>query len=325
MPQHFLKCSRARTLSIRQVARMDEAAARDLFQKLRWPDRDGEPECPHCGHGRCYTIRTRNTFKCASCRRGFSVTSGTIFHSHKLKLRDYLLVIALFMNAVKGVSALQISRDVDISYKAAFVLLHKLREAVDDARADMKVRGEVEIDGAYFGGHRRPANQGREGARPAPKSEKRCILAAVSRTGGTVTAVVSSENGKDVLEFVRRRVGQADTVYADEHPSYDALHARFEMKRINHRWSYSENGANTNGAESFFSRMRRGEIGQYHRPSGRYLDRYAAEMAYRSDRRRVDNGAVVYEVTEMALAHPMSRTWKGYWQKRAPGHHATAA
>lgn len=318
MPQHFLKSARAKTLSVKSVMRMSEDEAVAEFRKLRWADTDGQPVCPHCGHDHCYDIRTRAIFKCAACRKTFSVTSGTLFHSAKLECRDYLAIIALFINATKGISALQVSRDIGISYKAAFVILHKLREAIEDGRQGMRLSGEVEIDGAYYGGHVRPPNAGRQGKRSGVRFRKQCVLTMVARAGGTVAVVIGSENTDEVLDAAHRHIQEGSIVYADEHGAYDALHARYEMHRINHRWEYSRDGhITTNAAESFHSRMRRAEIGQYHHISGRYLLRYSHEMAYRSDRRRVDNGRVYAELAEMTLTHPMSRQWKGYWQKRA--------
>ena len=87
----------------------------------------GEPVCPACGCVAAYEYQTRRLFKCQACHKQFSVTSGTIFHGRKLPVRDYLLAIAIFVNAVKGISALQLGRDLDVSYKTAFVLAHKLR------------------------------------------------------------------------------------------------------------------------------------------------------------------------------------------------------
>lgn len=116
-----------------------------------------------------------------------------------------------------------------------------------------------------------------------------------------------------------RHIALGSTIFADEHGSYDVLHAKYKTFRINHRLSYSNGQACTNQAESFHSRMRRAEIGQYHRISGPYLEQYAFEIAYRSDRRRAHNGAIFHELGEMALRHPVSRRWKGYWQARASG------
>src|SRR4029077_11504247 len=108
-----------------------------------------------------YTLaETPVRWKCAGCRRKFSVTSGTIFHSRKLTIRDYLAVIALFANGVKGTSSLQMSRDMNINPKSAFVLLHKLREAMGATIHDgEELSGTVEIDGAYFGGNVRQENR----------------------------------------------------------------------------------------------------------------------------------------------------------------------
>lgn len=318
MPQHFLKSARAKTLSVKSVMRMTNEEALTEFRKLRWPDTDGKPVCPHCGHDRCYEISTREIFKCAACRKTFSETSGTLFHSAKMPYRDYLAIIAVFVNATKGISALQMSRDVGISYKAAFVILHKLREAIEDGRQGIRLSGEVEIDGAYYGGHVRPPNAGRQGKRSGERFRKQCVLTMVARSGGTVPVVIESENTNAVLDAAARHIQEGSIVYADEHGAYDALHARYQMHRINHRWEYSRDGhICTNAAESFHSRMRRAEIGQHHHISGRYLLRYAHEMAYRSDRRRVDNGRLYNELAEMAITHPVSRQWKGYWQKRA--------
>ena len=130
MAQHFLLSAAARTLSLVRVARMDEDEARATFRAIRWASTDGEPVCPACGCLACYEFKTRRLFKCKACDKQFSVTSGTIFHGRKLPVRDYLMAIAIFVNAAKGISALQLGRDLNVSYKTAFVLAHKLREAM---------------------------------------------------------------------------------------------------------------------------------------------------------------------------------------------------
>ena len=104
-------------------------------------------------------------------------------------------------------------------------------------------------------------------------------------------------------------------VYADEASSWDALHARFEMKRINHSIAFVDEDCCTNQAESYFSRLRRAEIGQHHHIAGRYLGCYAREMAWREDYRRVPNGTLFTMVAAAATKHPVSRQWKGYWQR----------
>src|ERR1700757_2722378 len=125
---------------------------------MRWPETGGAPVCPACGCIEAYSLSSRRRFKCAAYYRQFSVTSGTIFASRKLSFVDLLGAICLFVNASKGLSAVQLSRDLDVQYKTAFVLMHKLREVMAAETADTRLTNTVEIDGAYFGGHVRPAN-----------------------------------------------------------------------------------------------------------------------------------------------------------------------
>ncbi len=136
---------------------------RDVRQ-IRWADTNGAPVCPHCGGVDAYDCRRPNgapRFRCRACGKDFSITSGTLFASHKLPLRMYLAAIAIFCNEVKGKSALALSRDLGVSYKGAFVLFHKLREAMADELKDRMIGGEgkvAEVDGGYFGGYVKPAN-----------------------------------------------------------------------------------------------------------------------------------------------------------------------
>jgi transposase-like protein len=315
--QHFLLSARARTLSLVQVARMTDEQARVAFEAMRWHSTNGEPVCPACGCLAIYRCRTRPTFKCKACTKHFTVTSGTIFHSRKLPVRDYLMAIAIFVNGAKGVPALQLGRDLDVSYKTAFVLAHKIREAMSADQAAYQPKGEVEVDGAHFGGHIKPANrkENRKDRRLASnQTGKRQVVVAMRERGGrTLPFVVKGE--EEAVAIIASRVAHGRTIYADEATHWDALHARFDAKRINHTVAYSTSEACTNLAESFFSRLRRAEIGQHHHISGPYLRSYAGEMAWREDMRRDDNGAQYQRAGISALGHPKSRNWCGYWQR----------
>src|SRR3954452_1528360 len=130
MAQHFLLTSKARTLSLASVFRMSDDEAHAAFVAIRFADNGGAAFCPRCECTVVYTYAARRIWKCKACSHQFSVTSGTIFASRKLAIRDYLAAIAIFVNAVKGISALQLGRDLDVQYKTAFVLAHKLREAI---------------------------------------------------------------------------------------------------------------------------------------------------------------------------------------------------
>ena len=165
MAQHFLLSAAARSLSLAKVMGLSDAGVEDVFLRLRWPETDGKPVCPDCGCAICYACRRPTgqlRWRCKACRRDFSITSGTLFAWHKLPLRTYLLAVVVFCNEVKGKSMLALARDLDVQYKTAFVLAHKLREAMAASMKGLRVGGEgraVEIDGAYFGGHVRPENR----------------------------------------------------------------------------------------------------------------------------------------------------------------------
>lgn len=297
---------------------MSDDEAHNAFQAIRWVETAGRPVCPYCNCDACYTFKARRIFKCKACQKQFSVTSGTLFASRKLPIRDYLLAIAIFVNGAKGYAALQLSRDLDVQYKTAFVLAHKLREAIaSEQRQVEQLTGHVEVDGAYFGGHIRPANYKADRIdrrRAKYQTGKRKVVVVMRERGGRTIANVFKSEGQSVAH-IANAVHPTATVYADEAVHWDALHARFLTKRINHQHAYSDNGACTNQAESFFSRMRRAEIGTHHHISGQYLYAYASEMAWREDNRRISNGEQYLAVSRAALNHPVSRVWAGYWQR----------
>lgn len=317
MAQHFLLSSAARTLSLAKVARMTDEEAYDAFCRLRWVETDGKPVCPRCACAESYNIPTRRKFKCKACHHQFSVTSGTIFASRKLSFRDYLLAIAIFANGAKGHSALQLSRDLDVQYKTAFVLAHKIREALGAVQVAVEpLRGEVEVDGGYFGGHVRPANRKEDRVDRRLRqnqSGKRRVVVVMRERGGRTLTVVHRAEGQGVKD-VERHVSPDATIHADEAAHWDELHMRLLCKRINHQLAYSDGEACTNNAESYFSRLRRAEVGIHHHIAGPYLSAYALEMAWREDNRRLSNGEQFLRMTHSALAHPVSRVWKGYWQ-----------
>lgn len=283
----------------------------------------GAPVCASCGCVDTYDCRRSNgapRFRCSACRKNFSITSGTLFASHKMPLRSYLLAVVIFANEVKGKSALALSRDLGTSYKTSFVLAHKLREAMAEEMKGRTIGGEgkvAEIDGGYFGGYVKPANhrQNRVDRRFLEnQSGKRKVVVVIRERGGkTLPGVFASES--HALSFIKSRIAKGTLVHADESASWNNLHARYEMKRINHLQSYSADGACTNGAELFFSRLRRAEIGHHHHVAGAYLVRYAQEAAFREDRRRMSNGDQVNAIAGFAMSAKPSVDFSGYWQR----------
>ena len=317
MAQHFLLSPAAKTLTLAKVLRMSDKAAETAFRAIRWAETEGEPVCPECGSVESYDLKGRPVWKCKACAKQFSITSGTIFHGRKLALRDILGAIAIFTNGAKGYSALQLSRDLGVSYNCAFVLCHKMREAIALARQEGALKGNVEVDGAYFGGYVRPANSREDRKdlrlRQHQTGKHQVVVVARETKGRTLTTVAKTEAAG--VAFARENIAAGSMVHADEASHWDKLAANFPIKRVNHKRAYSENGANTNQAESFFSRLRRAEVGTHHHVAGRHLGAYASEMAWREDNRRQSNGAQFTMIVSAAAVAPKSAAWCGYWQR----------
>lgn len=321
--QHFLLTRKAKSLTLAQVFRLSDSEAEAMFRDIRWADTQGKAVCPHCGGLDPYECRRPNgslRFRCRACAKDFTITSGTLFASHKLPLRTYLAAIAIFYNEVKGKSMLAMSRDLGLSYKAAFVLCHKMREAMAEELKGRTIGGEgkeAEIDGGFFGGYVKPTNlkEARidRRLRENQTGKRQCVVVVREREGNSLPAVFKSE--AQALNFIRSRVAKGTVINADESAAWDDLHARFEMKRINHQEAYSLDGACTNMAEGYFSRLRRAEVGHHHHVAGVYLIRYVQESAWREDNRRVPNGDQVNRVVTLAMARKPSVDFCGYWQR----------
>jgi hypothetical protein len=189
-----------------------------------------------------------------------------------------------------------------------------------EVKGVLRIGGEgrkAKIDGGYFGGYVKPANL-RENRRDRrlrqnQSGKRQCVVVIRERDGVTLPGVFRSEG--DALDFIRRKVARGTEVFVDESGAWNALHGRFIMKPINHQEAYSLDGACTNNAESFFSRMRRAEIGHHHHLAGPYLLRFAQESAWREDHRRDPNGFQVDRVALLAMRNKTSVDFCGYWQR----------
>lgn len=336
MTQHFLLTNKARTLSPIKIATLSDDKAFSLLCELRWGS-ETVVTCPKCGcRHQAYFIASRKQWRCKvnSCRHTFSVTSGTIFANHKLPIQTYLYAIALFVNAVKGISALQMARDLNIEYKSAYVLLHKIRKALLEQREFATFSGEVDIDGTYIHPAPRKANKKidridyrlKENQNP----EKRCILVAREHYAAeekaknplyrgaksTQVAVTFGETQSTVKRFADKFVERGTRINTDESHAYDVLMPFYDLCTVNHKEEYrSDLGVTNNQAESYFARFKRMYYGQMHKMSNAYLLNYANEVAYREDNRRVSNGSQFRDILEKCLTTHNETEWNHYWQR----------
>lgn len=315
--QHFHLSKQARALSVKRITRLSDEEAFAEFVAVRFADSDGQALCPRCGH-KPYFISTRRKWKCASksCGFHFSATTDTPFASRKLSYRDILIALALFAKAPKGLSAIRLSHELEVWYKTAFVLLHKLREVVGIKQHRHTLRGIVEIDGGYNGGYVRPHNnQGmRNDRRSTRYSEKRqCVTIMRERWGRSRAFVCSESEAAALAESV---IEPGSMIVTDYSKAYNRLRAKYQLLRVNHDKQFSDGrGAATNWAESYFARLDRSEKGIHHRIAGDYLDAYANEMSWREDNRRRSDLDRYDALTRRMTRGGVSRRMKGYWQR----------
>lgn len=333
MAQHYLLSRSARKLHPIKMAHLSDSEARSLLCQIRWGSEENVV-CPKCGVQHiAYRIASRNQWRCKHCHHTFSVTSGTIFSDRKLSIQTYLYAIALFVNAAKGLSACQLSRDLNVQYKTAFTLAHKIRESLQIQKQLFPLSGEIHIDGTYVHSAPHPKNKKSERVDRRLKENanpnKRSILVMRNRYSEAETAQnlhfigakktlmfqILSENSQVVNKLANAYIKVGSRIHADENSSYDELMVRYNLHRVNHQKEYcSDEGITNNLAESYFSRFKRMIIGTHHKISNKYLDNYANECAYREDNRRVDNLSLFNSTLEQCLSTDNTTDWQGYWQ-----------
>jgi transposase-like protein len=254
-------------------------ACREYLRKLRWPS---DVCCPRCGDTSVSEITTRDQWDCSSCDYRFSVTSGTIFDNTKLSLRKWFAAAYLMIESKKGISANQMKRTLGVTYKTAWYLCHRIREAMGGPELEgPTLFGIVEVDETWIGGKVRGKGRGYVG-------NKTLVAGAIQR-GGHVRLEVIPEGSTEVLHaFIRRHaIDETEAIYTDELASYMGIaddNTRHET--VNHsakEWVRGD--VHVNSAESVWSLFKRSIVGSFHRISVKHLDRYLEELEWRFNNR----------------------------------------
>jgi len=280
-----------------------EEKAIEYMESILWKN---GPVCPHCGNAdaeKIWKLTANRDAKiraglrqCAECKKSFRVTVGTIFEDSHITLDKWLIAWYLLSGAKKGISAKQMQRHLGLgSYKSAWHLCHRIRHALQDAvPAGDKLSGMVEVDECYYG----PKTKGK-GFRRGSKS---AVVGLVERETGKRRSVVLSEivTGRNLREAVREHVQAGATIHTDEHPGYKSLGADYAHKFVTHGKSGGKREyqrieadgevVSTNYAESSFSLLRRGVIGNFHHIYRKHLGRYVAEFDFRWNSRKDTDG-----------------------------------
>lgn len=248
---------------------------RQYLTELRWPH---GVQCPRCLWKGVSTIADRGQYDCNVCRYQFSVTANSIFHDSHLPLWKWFLAIYLMIESKKGISANQVKRSLNCTYKTAWYLCHRIRAAMREVSAD-RLRGIVEIDETFLGG---------KGHGPHWREQKTCVVGAVQRGGEIRLQVIKAPNRFTLHKFIKENTApDTEAIYTDEWLAYKGLaDADTRHETVNHsekEWVRGE--VHTNTVESVWSLLKRGVIGTYHQLSMKRLDAYLDELEHRFNNR----------------------------------------
>ncbi len=293
-----------------------------FFEKFRW--RKGVV-CPHCDSPLVSPRQADYRFKCRECRRSFSVTTNTYLHQTHIPLRTWMFAFSVISDAKKGLSSLQLQRNLGISYQTAFDMAHTIRDIMSEEKIHL-LDDVVEMDESYIGGKPRKPNikkelteSGKEYLINRTKEVKALgfnlkalkgntakvdlntkrgrgsqklipVTGIVQRDGAVIAEVMSSLGAKKLEEMVKKHVAMADALLiTDTYKGYARMKKIIEHIKIDHSKLYSYNGVNTNTIESFWAIVERGIFGQYHHVSLKYLPKYVVEFCFKYNNRNYDD------------------------------------
>lgn len=272
----------------------DENVCRDFMVQQRW---GGVPECPYCGCKKSYKIENGKRFKCAerTCYKKYSVTVGTVFEASNIPLTTWFPAMYLILSHKKGISSIQLSKDLGVTQKTAWFMLHRIREFMKEKNSPM-LGNTVEIDETFMGGHtgnkslKKRAELKAKGVKGY--MEKTPVMGMIERGGKLRANVVSEVNQITLQPMVKSNVEDSAVVITDNFWGYRGLDQHFSFHQvINHTFNEYVNGdIHTNTIEGFWSLLKRGVYGIYHQVSPKHLQRYVDEYAFRYNSRQVKDG-----------------------------------
>lgn len=258
----------------------DETSCREFLEYQRWQD---EPICPHC-HRQSkehYRLKRQGLYKCKSCRKTFSVTVGTMFEGSHVPLRKWFYAIYIFLSHKKGISSTQLAKDIGVTQKTAWFMLERIRHELHGKFVTL-FEDMTQVDETYVGGK----NKGRVKNNQGRSLKTKTPVVGLLSDGKVQTFVTPNTSGKILKAIIYNLIKPGSTVITDGWKGYKGISKEYEHKVVEHSTGeYVKNGFHTNSIEGFWSHLKRGIMGIYHKVSPKHLFRYCDEFAFRYNTR----------------------------------------
>jgi transposase-like protein len=296
------------SLTLTDVSKLTEDQARETFERIRWPD---GPVCPRCGSVEVTKLEGQahraGLYKCKGCSEQFTATVNTILEDSHLPIRTWLMAFTVLCSAKKGVSALQLQRQLDLgSYRTAWHLCHRIRHAMSKEPLAGLLKGTVEVDETYVGGKPRKGT----GKHKKGRGTKKVPVVALVERGGRIRAhKIESVNAKTLKRAIRENVDHSSAIMTDEWRAYRGIGKEFDggHQRVNHgKGEYVRGDAHVNTSESYFALLKRGIVGSFHHVSKQHLNRYCDEFSFRWNHRQISDSDRTAQVIREAEGKRLS-------------------
>ena len=276
----------------------DAESARLYLEAVRWPD---GPICPHCGSTEgAYQLTGKShrhgLHKCKDCREQFTVTVGTVFERSKIALNVWLQAVYLLCSSKKGISAKQLERMLGVTYKTAWFMSHRIREAMTDESYSSPMGGEgkiIEADETYIGGKEKNKHSNKKTREGRGSVGKQPVVSLIERGGNVRSFHMPEVSARTIGPILHYHVNRKSYLVTDESRVYSAVKAQVAVhEAVNHKsGEYVRDKLwHTNTAENYFSILKRGIVGTYHHVSQQHLKRYVGEFDFRYNNRKVNDG-----------------------------------
>lgn len=258
----------------------DEETARAYLEARLWPD---GPTCPECKSRERITVRKNGFYRCNACEFDFTVRTNTIFERSHIKLHKWVYAMYLLVTARKGISSMQLAKEIGVTQKSAWFMLHRLREACGSNDDIDKLRGEIEIDECFIGGKEANKHEAEKLKMGRGAVGKIPVIGLRERRGKTIAMPITAVTIDEAYAAIYENVEVGSKLYTDEHSAYADLDGLFfRHEAVNHgEGEYVRGEVHTNGIESVWAVLKRGMHGVYHHASRKHIGRYVDEFTFR--------------------------------------------